>query len=96
MYPMMSDTQVIDIAMGAIMFALKLAGPPLAAALVVGLVVSLLQAVFQVQDQSLTMVPKMAAVAVVLVISGPFMLSATVEYVNDLYSHIPAWVAAED
>lgn len=90
----MTDTDVIDLALKAIVLSLKLAGPPLIAATSVGLVVSLLQAVFQVQDQALVMVPKMAAVALAIVICGPWMLESITEFVNELYTAIPALVNA--
>ena len=88
----MTETDVVHIAGQALVLAAKLAGPLLLVALVVGVVVSLLQAVFQVQDQTLSMVPKLAAGAVVLVLSGGWMLRITVEFTQQLFERIPELV----
>ena len=85
----MTETDVVHIAGQALVLAAKLAGPLLLVALVVGVVVSLLQAVFQVQDQTLSMVPKLAAGAVVLVLSGGWMLRITVDFTRTLFERIP-------
>jgi flagellar biosynthesis protein FliQ len=68
---------------------LKLALPTLAVSLGVGLVVSLLQAVTQIQEQTLTFIPKAFGVALVLVIMGPWMLNTLLVYTVELYSLIP-------
>ena len=88
----MTETDVVHIAGQALVLAAKLAGPILLVALVIGVVVSLLQAVFQVQDQTLSMVPKLAAGAVVLVLSGGWMLRITVEFTQQLFERIPELV----
>lgn len=85
----MTETDVVNIAGQALVLAAKLAGPLLLVALVVGVVVSLLQAVFQVQDQTLSMVPKLAAGAVVLVLSGGWMLRITADFTRTLFERIP-------
>jgi flagellar biosynthetic protein FliQ len=61
-------------------------------AMVVGLVVSIFQAVTQIQEQSLTLIPKIAAIAVVAVVLGPWMLDQLVAYTVNLYSSIPTMV----
>ncbi len=85
----MNENDVIQIAGQALMLAAKLAGPLLIAALLVGVVVSLVQAVFQVQDQTLSMVPKLAVGAVLLVLTGGWMLRITVEFTQQLFERIP-------
>ncbi|MBC7678733.1 MAG: flagellar type III secretion system protein FliQ [Pseudorhodobacter sp.] len=85
----MNETDVVHIAGQALMLAAKLAGPLLLAALVVGVVVSLLQAVFQVQDQTLSMVPKLALGGMVLALTGGWMLRITVEFTQQLFERIP-------
>jgi flagellar biosynthetic protein FliQ len=72
--------------------ALKVAGPLLLTALVVGVIVSVFQAVTQIQEQSLSLVPKIAAVAVVIVVLGPWMLGQLVSYTAELYNAIPTMV----
>lgn len=85
----MNETDVVHIAGQALMLAAKLAGPLLIVALVVGVVVSLLQAVFQVQDQTLSMVPKLALGGMVLALTGGWMLRITVEFTQQLFERIP-------
>lgn len=69
---------------------LKLGGPPLAAALVVGLVMSLVQAVTQVHEQTVAFVPKMAAVVGALVVLGPFMLATLSDFTRLVFDRVVA------
>jgi len=66
-----------------------IAAPVLATTLVVGLLVSVFQAVTQIQEMSLTFIPKLLATAVVLVTVGPWMLKRMVDYATSLISSIP-------
>ena len=63
--------------------------PLLLVGLVVGLVVSVFQAVTQIQEQTLSFIPKIIAMAVVLVVAGPWMLDQLVTYTQQLYASIP-------
>lgn len=85
----MSDVQVLQILTGALEIAARVAGPALMVALVVGVGVSLFQAVTQVQEMSLTFVPKLIGVALVLVLAGNWMLRELVGWVTELWSSIP-------
>ena len=85
----MDQDTVINLAAQAMSLAFKVAGPLLLGAMVVGLVVSIFQAVTQIQEQSLSLIPKIAAVAVVIVLLGPWMLDQMVAYTTNLYSSIP-------
>lgn len=85
----MTDSDVLDIAAKALMLAAKIGGPILLAVLITGLIVSLIQAVFQVPDQSITFVPKILAAALVIMIAGSWMLDSLVMFVTDLWQHIP-------
>ncbi|MEO6205986.1 MAG: flagellar biosynthetic protein FliQ [Mycobacteriales bacterium] len=85
----MNENDVVQIAGQALVLAAKLAGPLLLTALLVGVVVSLVQAVFQVQDQTLSMVPKLAVGALLLVLTGGWMLRITVEFTQQLFERIP-------
>jgi flagellar biosynthetic protein FliQ len=87
-----NESDVMNIAGQALLLAAKLAGPLLLVALVVGVVVSLIQAVFQVQDQTLSMVPKLAIGALVLALTGGWMLRISVEFTQQLFERIPALV----
>ena len=88
---MNADT-VTTLAMQALTVTLEVSMPFLLTGLVVGLVVSVFQAVTQIQEQTLAFIPKIIAIAVVLVIAGPWMLGQVLSYTNDLYSGIPGLV----
>jgi flagellar biosynthetic protein FliQ len=85
----MDQDTVINLASQAMSLAFKVAGPMLLGAMVVGLVVSIFQAVTQIQEQSLTLIPKIAIIAVIVVLLGPWMLDQMVAYTTNLYSSIP-------
>jgi flagellar biosynthesis protein FliQ len=85
---------VVSLASQAMSLALKVAGPMLLVALVVGLLVSIFQAVTQIQEQSLSLIPKIVAVAVVIVVLGPWMLGQLVSYTSSLYGAIPSMVGS--
>ncbi len=85
----MTDTAVLEIALQAILIAAKLSAPILLVTLAVGFGISLLQAVTQIQEVTLTFVPKLAAVAVVLMLAGNWMLHEMVSFTGDLYELIP-------
>ena len=86
----MTDTAVVTIVTEALILGSRLAMPVLLATLVVGVVVSLLQTITQIQEQTLTFVPKLATVAVILVVGGHWMLSEATTYVVDLWTGIPS------
>jgi flagellar biosynthetic protein FliQ len=88
----MNTDVVISLATQAMNVAFKVAMPLLLAGLVVGLVVSVFQAVTQIQEQTLAFIPKIIAIAAVLVIAGPWMLGQVLSYTSDLYNGIPALV----
>ena len=89
----MTDTEVVHLATQALWTATKIAGPILAVSLVVGTVISLLQAVTQVQEMTLTFVPKLFGIAVVLVLSGGWMLAQLTDFTRQLFESIPRMVA---
>ena len=88
----MNQDTVVNLASQAMSLALKIAGPLLLVALVIGLLVSIFQAVTQIQEQSLTLIPKIVGVAVVIVVLGPWMLGQLVAYTAALYTAIPSMV----
>jgi flagellar biosynthetic protein FliQ len=88
----MNQDTVVNLASQAMSLALKVAGPILLVALVIGLVVSIFQAVTQIQEQSLSLIPKIAGVAVVIVVLGPWMLGQLVTYTAQLFTSIPTLV----
>jgi len=86
----MSTNAVLDIALSAMTLAAKLAAPVLVTALVVGFAISLLQSITQVQEVTLSFVPKAVAVAVALLITGHWMIEETVAFTHELFARIPA------
>ncbi len=71
--------------------ALLISAPLMAVTLVVGLLVSVVQVVTQIQEASLTFIPKLVAAVVVLVVSGPWMLKRLVGFSTSLIANIPAY-----
>jgi flagellar biosynthesis protein FliQ len=88
----MNQDTVVNLASQAMSLALKVAGPLLLVGLVIGLLVSVFQAVTQIQEQSLTLIPKIVGVAVVVIVLGPWMLGQLVAYTTNLYTAIPSMV----
>ncbi|QBI21249.1 flagellar biosynthesis protein FliQ [Egibacter rhizosphaerae] len=86
----MTDAQVLEIVTGALRIGLVLAGPLLAVALGVGVVVSLIQTVTQIQEMTLTFVPKLIGVALVIVLLGSWMIRELVNWVTQLWTDIPS------
>ncbi len=83
---------MINLATQAMTLAFEVAGPILLVGLVIGLLVSLFQAVTQIQEQSLSFIPKIIGLAVVIVILGPWMLDRLINYASNLYTSIPSLV----
>jgi len=86
----MTDTDVIQIAAQALWVATKLAAPMLIVSMAVGTLVSLVQAVTQVQEMTLAFVPKLAGIALVLVLSGGWMLQQMTDFTRTLFESIPS------
>jgi flagellar biosynthesis protein FliQ len=88
----MNQDTVINLATQGMTLALKVAGPLLLAGLVIGLLVSIFQSVTQIQEQSLTFIPKIIGVAAIMVLLGPWMLGQLISYAQTLYLSIPQMV----
>ncbi|MCL1924779.1 MAG: flagellar biosynthesis protein FliQ [Defluviitaleaceae bacterium] len=85
----MSQELIIDIIRNGVLTILAVSAPPLLLGLVVGLLVSVFQAVTSIQEPTMAFVPKIVAVLFSLIIFGYFMLSTLYEYVNSLLGSIP-------
>jgi flagellar biosynthetic protein FliQ len=85
----MSDQQVIDIAWKTLWLALKVAAPALIAAMLMGLVVSVFQAATQVNEQTLSFIPKIVAMTVALIVFGPWLIKLMVTFTTQLILSIP-------
>jgi flagellar biosynthetic protein FliQ len=84
----MTDIDLANLLRDAMMVMLKLGGPPLLVALVVGLVISLLQAITQIHEVTLAFVPKVLAIGLALLLLGPFMLATLSGYTRLLFDRI--------
>ncbi|CAK6491810.1 Flagellar biosynthetic protein FliQ [Pantoea sp. Nvir] len=85
----MTPESVMVMGQEAMRLALMLAAPMLLAALVSGLIISLLQAATQVNEQTLSFIPKVLAVAATGVIAGPWMLNLVLDYIRTLFTNLP-------
>lgn len=85
----MTQTFVIHLARETLFIILILAGPVMAAALLIGLVISILQATTQIQDQMLNMVPKIVGAFIVLLVLGAWMLNIAITFTTNIYTQIP-------
>lgn len=88
----MSYTLVADLARSAMMVAALVAAPLLLVALLIGLLVSVFQTVTQIQEQTLSFVPKLIGVGVTLVVALPWMLQLMVDYTTQLFRSLPALI----
>jgi flagellar biosynthetic protein FliQ len=88
----MTTELVLGITTEALEMALLLAAPVLGVGLVLGLLVSLFQAMTQLQEMTLTFIPKLLGVALVLVILSPWMLEVMVTYTTALLENIPVYI----
>jgi flagellar biosynthesis protein FliQ len=85
----MTPESVMTIGQQAIELTLVISAPMLLTALVIGLVVSIFQAATQINEQTLSFIPKLIGMFVVLVISGPWMVGQMLDFIQRLYSNIP-------
>ena len=86
----MTDSSIIDIATQTMIVALKLTAPILLTSLVIGFAISLFQAMTQIQEFTLSFVPKVVGVGVALILSGNWMLHTLVAFTIDLFDRIPS------
>ena len=89
----MSHQLVVDLARNAILLSLMLAGPMLVVALGVGLIVSVVQAVTQIQEQTLSFVPKLVGVAAAFLVALPWLLQLLIKYTTELFRSLPNLVS---
>ncbi|RXZ44159.1 flagellar biosynthesis protein FliQ [Crenobacter cavernae] len=85
----MSPEYVINLVQNGLYILIIVSAPVLAVSLLVGLLVSILQAATQINEMTLTFIPKLLAMFLVLVLAGPWMLNTLVDYTVRLYQSIP-------
>ena len=84
------ESQVIQIIAAALLTATKVAGPVLIATLAIGLILSIIQSATQIQESTLTFLPKLAVAAVVLVVSGAWTLRVLEGFTREIFAMIPS------
>jgi flagellar biosynthetic protein FliQ len=88
----METSAVLDIAVQALWVSAKLSAPVLITALVVGFAISVLQSITQIQEVTLSFVPKAAAVGLVLLVTGHWMITEMISFTNAMFEMIPALI----
>ncbi len=85
----MNDAAVIHIAVQTMVLATKLGAPILLVSLAIGFAVSVFQSVTQIQEITLSFVPKLVGVGVVILVSGHWMLDQAIDFTNALFASLP-------
>jgi flagellar biosynthetic protein FliQ len=88
----MTPEEVVTVGRHALEMTLMLAAPLLLTALAVGLIVGIFQAATQINEMTLSFIPKLLAMAAVLALTGPWMLRSLVEYTRNLIESIPGMI----
>jgi flagellar biosynthetic protein FliQ len=84
----MTDTDIAALIRTAMLVTLKLGGPPLIVGLLVGLVISFVQAVTQINEATLAFLPKVAAICLAMILLGPFMAGTLVTFSQEIFQRI--------
>lgn len=85
----MTDQTVIDLGSKAILVAMEISAPALLAALLMGVFISIIQAATQIQEQTLSFVPKILMITVAMIVCGPWILHIMMGFTQDLFNGIP-------
>ena len=88
----MTQETVIYLAREALSVVLLVSAPMLGFGMLVGVIVSILQATTQIQEQTLTFVPKIIAVMIAIIIFGPWMLTVVTQFTQNLFSELPKFI----
>ena len=87
----MTDEFVVDICRRAVQVTLMMAGPMLIAGMIIGLIVSIFQATTQINEQTLTFIPKIVAVFVTLLLMTPWMIHTMTLFAGEIFSTIASF-----
>ena len=85
----MTPETVMNIGRQAIEVTLMLSGPLLLATLLIGLIISIFQAATQINEATLSFIPKLVAAFLILLLAGPWMLQLMIDYIRRLFESIP-------
>ena len=88
----MTPTTVVELGRGALEVALLVSAPLFLAALVTGLIVSIFQAATQINESTLSFVPKLVVIFLTLIVFGPWMITMLTDYMRRLYESIPSMI----
>ena len=88
----MTPTTVIEIGRNALEITLLISAPLFISALVTGLIVSIFQAATQINEATLSFVPKLVAIFITMIVAGPWMITVLTDYVRRLYESIPGMI----
>lgn len=89
----MNSEAVMSLTYSAMLVALSMAGPILLVTLIVGLVISIFQAATQINEMTLSFIPKLLAIGVTLALLGPWLIATMVDYMQSLLRQIPSLVS---
>lgn len=85
----MTDQTVIDLGSKAIMVAMEVAAPVLLAAMITGVIISIFQAATQINEQTLSFIPKVVGITVAMIICGPWILQIMLTFTKEIFNGIP-------
>ncbi len=88
----MTDSSVMEIAYKAVWVIIKSSAPLLLVSLVVGLIISIFQTVTSIQEQTLTFVPKLLAILIVVILSGHWIMNNVVSFFVELMTNLDQWI----
>jgi len=88
----MTEDMVMSLGAEAVKVMVLIAGPMLLAAMAIGIVVSVLQAITQINEATLTFIPKIIAIVVVLLVMAPWMLEILKQYTTDILGNVQEWI----
>jgi flagellar biosynthetic protein FliQ len=88
----MTPDSIVNIGQQALLVLLMVSAPMLLAALAVGLLVSIFQAATQINEMTLSFIPKLVTVFLTMVVAGPWIMSTLIDYIRRLYMQIPSLI----
>jgi flagellar biosynthetic protein FliQ len=88
----MTPDSIVNIGQQALLVLLMVSAPMLLAALAVGLLVSIFQAATQINEMTLSFIPKLVTVFLTMVVAGPWIMSTLIDYIRRLYTQIPGLI----
>jgi len=89
----MTPESIMTLGRHAIEVMLMISAPLLLAALGIGLIVSIFQAATQINETTLTFIPKLIGIFIVLAVAGPWMLTVLLDYMREMFGNIPMYVS---